>query len=210
MIIYWDCDQKKVQWFRYTNKERSVEIQKDLQTLKDRGVILTSATTDGGKGVRSALEAEYPDIFQQRCTVHVERLSLSLITKNPRLPAGHEIRKIVLLINQIETHSQKDKWISRFDKWYRKWKEFLKERSYSEDKKTWWYTHKKLRRVRSLIVNAISNMFYFLEDENIPKDTNGLEGRFSSFKQHYRQHRGLSEKRRKAYIAWYIKVVFNR
>jgi len=38
---------------------------------------------------------------------------------------------------------------------------------------------------------------------------NGLEGRFSSFKQHCRQHRGLSKKRREGYIAWYLRVVVN-
>lgn len=210
LIIYWDCDLKRVQRLRYTKAERFQEIREDLQELKASGVVLMSATTDGGRGVTSALKAEYPNIPHQRCTVHLQRLSLALITQNPRTRAGYEIRPLALLISKIKTKRQKDKWISYFDKWCSKWEEFLKQRSYSDDARTWWYTHKSLRRVRSLITNALPNMFFYLDDENIPKDTNGLEGRFSSFKQHYRQHRGLSKARRETYIVWYIKIVVNK
>jgi len=210
LLIYWDTDIQKVQLWRVASWERFEEISEDLGTLRTRGVILVSATSDGGKGVKLALEEEYPNIPHQRCLVHLQRLSLALITKNPRSHAGWEARQMALFVSRIRTRDEKDKWISYFENWCRRWEKFLKERTFSEDKKKWWYTHKSLRRLRGLIVNATPKLFYFLDDGKITKDTNGLEGRFSSFKQHYRQHRGLSKKRREAYIAWYITVVINK
>ena len=72
-----------------------------------------------------------------------------------------------------------------------------------------WLTHKQLKRAEALIRNAIPNLFHYLDNPNIQRTSNGLEGRFSGFKQHYRQHRGLSKSRREGYIAWYLRVVVN-
>ena len=48
-----------------------------------------------------------------------------------------------------------------------------------------------LKRARSMLVKAVPNMFHYLDDANIPKTTNALEGYYSRLKQRYRQHRGL-------------------
>lgn len=214
LLVYWDCDLKKAQWWDYTSGERKEVIVRDLKNLKRKRVIPVSATSDGGVGIKSAVNTVYPDIPHQRCLVHLKRSALSLITRNPRTKAGIEIKPLVQIISQITTKERKDKWIKAFMAWCTKWKDFLKERSYKEDdsgnSKSWWYTHKRLRRVRALINNALPDMFYYLENKNIPKDTNGLEGRFGSLKQHYRQHRGLSKRRREAYLAWYLTVIINK
>ena len=210
LIVYWDYGFKKVQWWHYTTSENKDVITDNLKSLRRKGINLVSVTSDGGTGIKSAVNTVYPDIPHQRCMVHLQRSTLSLITRNPRTKAGVEIRPLVRIISQINTEERKDKWIEAFDIWCTRWEDFLKERSYKKDSKQWWYTHKSLRRVRSLIKNALPNMFFYLEDNKIRKNTNGLEGRFGSLKQHYRQHRGLSKKRREAYLAWYISVVINK
>ncbi len=214
IIVYWDSGLKKIQWWHYTEGERLLVVLGDLNKLEEKGVVLTSATSDGAKGIQAAVNIKYPEIPHQRCMVHLQRLSLALITRKPRTCAGQEIKPLVKLLSAIDTVEKKKQWIKSFEKWCAKHENFLKEKTYPEthvvNGKRWWYTHKSLRRVRALIANAIPNLFYYLDDENIPKTSNGLEGRFSSLKQHYRQHRGLSKKRREAYLAWYITVVVNK
>ena len=207
--VYWDSDLECVQWWRYTTAERADEILEDIKTLKLHGVTCASITSDGGTGIKAAVVSEYQAIPHQRCLVHVRRLALAWLTRKPKTMAGIQLRRVVLELSRVQTIKQRGQWIESFVCWDNEWKEFLKERSWSPDGKHWWYTHRYLRKVRSLINHAIPELFWYLEDEDIPRDTNGLEGRFSSLKQHYRQHRGLSKKRRKAYLAWYLMVNIN-
>lgn len=209
-LIYWDTDIKHAQWWRYTTSENSYEIIQDLISLKKANVICSSVTSDGGAGIRKAVEIVYPNIPHQRCRIHVQRLGLALLTRNPRTLAGQELRSLVKTVTKIENKQQRDEWINQFLLWCKRWDSFLKERSYLEGTRKWWYTHKSLRRAKALILNALPNLFHYLEDNTIPKDTNGLEGRFSMLKQHYRQHRGLSKMRRAAYLAWYVAIIINR
>ena len=210
LVAYWDPDLERIQWWRYTIGERDFEIIEDLMKLKKAGVILASVTSDGSPAIKRAVNLTYPDVPHQRCTTHLQRQSLAWITQNPRTEAGREIRPLAVEIPHIKSFEQRDMWISDFENWCAKWKLFLKEKSFAEDESgKWWYTHKQLRRVRSYIRNAIPNLLHYLDDKTIPKNTNGLEGRFSSLKQHYRQHRGLSKARREGYIAWYISRIVN-
>lgn len=181
----------------------------DLSQLKKQAVTCVSITSDGAPGIKTAVGFVYLNISHQRCIVHLQRHTLAWITRNPRTEAGKEIRPLVQWLSKVDTFDLRDRWIEKFQAWCRRCKDFLKQRSYSDDGKHWWYTHKSLRRVRAAIIHAVPNLFYYLADKTIPKDANGLEGRFSSFKQHYRQHRGLSKKRRRGYIAWYLTVVVN-
>jgi len=64
--------------------------------------------------------------------------------------------------------------------------------------------HKMIRRVRRLLINAISDMFHYLEDEQIPKSTNALESFFGHLKDNLSIHRGMSSSNRKNYIKGYL------
>lgn len=212
MVVYWDPDLKYVQWWRYSTGEKVFEIAEDLRKLKEAGVVCSSVTSDGGPGIVRAVRRAYPDIPHQRCVVHLQRDARRFVTQRPRLDAGKELSPLIPRLSNIKTHKDKDLWIKDFEDWSRCWEDFLKRRSrgFTDDGRlTSWYTHKQLRRADARIRNAIPNLFHYLEDPNIPKTSNGLEGRFSGFKQHYRQHRGLSKNRREGYIAWYLRVVVN-
>ena len=75
-LIYWDADLKHTQWWRYATSENSDEIIQDLINLKKANVICSSITSDGGGGIRKAVEMVYPNIPHQRCITHVQRLGL--------------------------------------------------------------------------------------------------------------------------------------
>ena len=137
-------------------------------------------------------------------------MGLAFLTQRPKTLAGLELRNIVSKLNIIKTHKQHNYWVKDFYHWCNKYHSFLKEKSYSFEKKNWWYTHRSLRRVRRMIINALPNMWHYLDDPNISKDTNGLEGRWNSLKTHFRNHRGLSKSKREAYFSWYLRVVVNK
>ena len=142
-------------------------------------------------------------------------MGLAFLTQRPKTLAGLELRSLVSKLNNIKTHKQhhywvKDYWVKDFYHWCHKYHSFLKEKSYSFEKKNWWYTHRSLRRVRRMIINALPNMWHYLDNKNISKDTNGLEGRWNSLKTHFRQYRGLSKERRAAYLSWYLTIIVNK
>lgn len=210
LIVYWDTDKKRAQWWRYSSKENLEEILADLKQLKETRVVLASSTSDGAPGILGALSLFYPNIPHQRCLVHLQRMAMAFLTQRPKTVAGWGLRNLVKKLNQISTQEERDYWRRDFLHWCNSYYLFLKQRSFYPGGKHWWYTHRNLRRVRRMIVNALPDIWHYLEDKKVPKDTNGLEGRWNSLKDHFRRHRGLSRLRRKAYLSWYLAVVINR
>ena len=211
MIVYWDTGLKRAQWWRFSEKKEAIEeIKADLSGLKEAGVIPTGVTSDGAPGIVGAVKFLYPSIPHQRCLVHLQRMALIFLTQKPKTQAGVELREMAKRLNSITTHAEHYFWQRDFYRWCHRHYSLLKERSFSFQRAHWWYTHRYLRKVRRMIINALPDMWHYLDHPQISKDTNGLEGRWSSLKIHYRQHRGLSKRFRPAYLSWYLTTVFNR
>ena len=49
-----------------------------------------------------------------------------------------------------------------------------------------------------------SPMFHYLDNEKMPKSTNGLESFFGHLKGHLNVHIGLSKGHRKDFVRWYL------
>jgi hypothetical protein len=211
LLVYWDKDLARTQWWRWSNKKETAwEIMEDIDNLRRKKVIFKAVTSDGSPGIKLALDYLYPDIPHQRCLVHLERMGLIFLTQRPKTLAGWELRNIILKLNKIKTHKQHNLWVRNFYHWCNEYYFFLKQKSYSFEKKHWWYTHKGLRKVRRMIINGLPQMWHYLDNPKISKDTNGLEGRWNSLKSHFKNHRGLAKERREAYLLWYLKVVINK
>lgn len=204
LVLYFDNDLKYFQLLRYTTRENKDEIIKDLRALKRSGVDITSATADGKNAVKSALIKVFPKAKFQRCLVHIQRYSETYITQKPKTLAGRELKEVVSTINQIDSYLARMTFTARLNDWKRRYNDFLKEKTTKEDGSGWWYTHRNLRRVIYHIDHAIPDMFAFLDDQNIPKDTNALEGRFTELKHKFRTHKGLRKTKRENYFKWYI------
>jgi hypothetical protein len=69
--------------------------------------------------------------------------------------------------------------------------------------KKWWYTHKNLRASFRTLIASLDNMFYYLDNENISKDTNGLEAEFTHLKTRLISHRGLTRENQINFTNWY-------
>jgi len=204
LVTYQDDLDGYTQLIRFTDAERYEEIKEDLQNLIKLGVQLESITTDGHKSILKAINKALPDVYVQRCLVHIQRMCLIWLTRYPKHDSGRELRRLALMLLKIETENDKLFWMLLLDAWYQKHKDYISEKSYNEETERYWYTHKLVRRSYFTIKRALPNMFHYLRNSNIPKTTNGIEGYFSHLKNHLDLHRGLTLKNRINFIKWYV------
>ena len=206
LIIYYDSDIRYTHLYRVSTHERYEELKKDLLTLKNHGLSIMSITCDGHRALLKAIHDVFPTMIVQRCLVHVQRMSLIYLTQRPKTEAGIELRSLVLWLHTITTHEKKQEWIRVFTTWCSRYEVFLREKSVNPLTTRHWYTHRKLRRTRSLILHALPNLFHYLDDPLIPKSTNGVESFFGILKNHLAIHRGLSSEHWSSYITWYLSL----
>lgn len=163
--------------------------------------------SDGQKGLQKAIKMIFPTITHQRCLAHVIRLSLAWLTRNPQTDAGWKLRVLVRELALAKTEDRARSWHNAFTSWDECYKEFLKEKSCNPETNRKWYTHRKLRAVRSLVANALPNLFWFASDAKIPNTTNAVEGGINSpLAELLHRHRGITEKQKKALVRRFLYV----
>ena len=177
-----------------------------LSRLLELNYLVTSVTSDKHGSTIASVKYFFPNIPHQYCLVHIQNRCQSLLTKKPDTQAGCDLLELVKLINKIPSNYEKQiflKWLGRYEVSYAA---FLCQRTYAikeNGRKTWWYTHKNVRKAFVHIKSSLPSMFFYLEDINIPKDTNGLEAEFTFLKTKLNIHRGLKRTRRVNFINWY-------
>lgn len=208
LVYYYDTKIKHLQFYSIMAKENYDDIVADLELLKLVGLNIIAVTTDGHKALLKAVKTVFPKAIRQRCVVHIQRMSRIYLTRFPKTLAGQELRLLVGELHKIDNDQKRNEWIKRFEIWCEKYNNFLKEKSESVSGRKW-HTHKLLRRTKSLIKNALPDMFHYLDDASISKSTNGVECRFSYVKNNLNIHRGLTEQRQKNFILWYHYFKYN-
>lgn len=171
---------------------------KHLDSLK--GLAVVGYTTDGKKGLVLAHRYLFPNAKHQRCLVHIRMKVQTLLTHDPRLTEGKELLSLSSKLTQVTTSAQAHNWWNKFYDWQNDCQRVLNERSYSG--RSWWYTHKNLRRAWKHILNAVDNLFVFLEYPNSVSHTNHLEGLFGQRKPALYRHRGLSRRKVSNVLLW--------
>jgi hypothetical protein len=204
LIIYRDNDIKYTQLYRFSDKERFDEIKEDLLNLSVLGIELESITCDGHKAILKAIKSIYPDIIVQRCIIHVHRMALIWLRQNPKILASVMLKQIVATLPLVKTKNDMIHFVKSFNLWFIENKSFISEKNINIATGRWWYKHKNLRRTAIMIKQAIPNLFHFLDNDKIPKSTNGLESFFGHLKDTLSVHRGISYENRKAFILWYL------
>lgn len=168
--------------------------------LRQQGLSPRSITTDGQPRLLAMLRHVWPHAILQRCLVHIQRQGLSWCRHRPKRADARRLRRLFQRLTEIHTPAERDRWIEDMIAW--------------EGRDGWkiaalpghGWVFSDLKRARSLIVNALDDMFHYLDDPGIANSTNGLEGYFGRCKQRYREHHGLSPRRWDAYIRWYLKL----
>lgn len=175
-----------------------------LQQLSFQSIQPSVVVCDGQRGLLKAIHTIWPQTSIQRCLIHVVRQARSWLTQHPKTRAGQELLVIVQCLSKVRTRRQKRRWIRWFKYWLKKHQKFLKERSYTINGR-WWYTHRKLRGVKTLLLNAIPDLFRFVSDPTIPRTSNHVEGGINArLKELFRCHRGFSVSKKLALASWYL------
>lgn len=179
-------------WFALLNRiKKSYEVE--------------AVVSDGQKGLIKAVKTVFGEIPHQRCVVHIKRFCLSRLTLNPKTEAGKDLRVLVCDICKIRTKNETKNWEDAFWKWNEKYKNFLKEKSINPLTGKGWYTHRKLRAVRSHIKNALNEMFLYTKNDKIPNTTNCVEGGVNSpLTELLWRHRGITNEEKRLLVLSYL------
>jgi transposase-like protein len=171
------------------------------QILKEQGLYPKCATIDGNPHIFRALKLSWPEILIQRCLVHIQRQGISWCRQHPKRSDAKYLRRLFLTVLNIHTHKQRLHFELVFDRWNKRYGESL-----LRSPNRGWVTS-DLQRARSMFIKALPFMFTYLDDQNIPRSTNAIEGYFSRLKLRYRQHRGISIRNQLNYFKWYFYLV---
>jgi len=193
-IIFWD----------FVIRENYFSYLRDFSEISRLGYEILGVTSDWHGSIVSAVKKLFPEAPHQRCLVHTQRFCAALLTRRPETEAGVRLLEIVRFLNQIKNTDEKEiwvKWLLRFEKRYLV---VINERTISEDRKHWWYTHKNLKRAFRTLKSCLDHLFLYLTFPSLSKDTNGLEAEFAHLKQKLSVHKGLTRKRKINFVKWYF------
>lgn len=183
-------------YWREIPSEKIEHYERCLDTLDAAGFRFRSFTIDGRKGVRKLLQKRYPKIPLQQCQFHQLQTITKKLTRNPKLDAGKDLRTIGLTL----TRTTRKKFTAALDEWHERWGEFLKERTYSlERKRKWRYIHERLRSAYFSLRRNLPWLFTYQDFPklHIPNTTNSCDGSFAHWKNKIELHRGIQKQRRK-------------
>jgi transposase-like protein len=198
LYVVMDAKDHRVIYGDYGINETGKHLKTLYAQLKKEGLNPLSATIDGCLQQQKCLTETWESLIIQRCLVHIQRQGLSWLRQKPKRIDAIKLRDLLLQIIYIKTKEQAENFIKGFKLWEDRYGLEL-SRSTNRGK-----VFSDLLRARSMINNALPNMFNYLLNPEISKTTNALEGYFGRLKQKYRQHRGLSLSKRKNYFKWYL------
>lgn len=176
--------------FHKVTLETPTEYYLARHELEQLGYVIEAAVIDGKRGVLRV----FSDLPVQLCQFHQITTVKGYLTSRPKLAAGQELRAITLAL----TISTEKVFIQLLDLWHNRWQEFLRERTFSEDKQHWQYTHRRIRSAYRSLQTNLPYLFTYQKypELHIPNTTNSLDGYFSKLKQLLNMHRGLTVDRR--------------
>ena len=145
---------KNLYWQEIINENSDV-YWKGRAELEKQGFTIQAVVIDGKKCLKSV----FLDLPIQMCHFHQTAIITRYLTRRPKLETGKELRKITLSL----TKSDEKEFTILLNNWFKKWKEFLKEKTVNPETGRWFYTHKKLRSAyRSLKTNLLYLFTYLV------------------------------------------------
>lgn len=190
LIVYRDADSKSTLYYRFAEKEDEYEISQDLTMFKSLRMRVSSFTTDGTEDIIRAIRYTHPHVTRQHCIVHIQRECLIWLTQHPKTAAGITLRRLVCQICDAKTTNDKLYWIKELNKWHEDYEEFILQKSVNKETGELTYTHDNVRRAYVHLHKALPNMFKYIDEPDVPNNTNSIESFFGHMKDNLRIHRG--------------------
>jgi len=193
VMLFKDAHSKKNIYWKYVRHENLQEYISGINYIKNLGFQIEGIVCDGKKGLFQAF-----DVPVQMCQFHQAAIVRRYITKNPRMDASKELKKIMSLL----PNTDKESFTGVLDMWFDKWKLFLKERTTNHETGKSFFTHKRLRSAYHSVKRNLKWLFTWYDhlELNIPNTNNVLEGTFTHLKNKLRNHNGLNLDNKKKFI----------
>jgi len=186
--------QENILW-KFVEYETIALYKEGVADLVCEGFGVEGIVADGRRGIFKA----FGDIPVQMCHFHQTKIVQKYISLNPRLEAGIELQQIVRKLTRTDRVSF-EYWLGC---WFKKWREFLNEKTINLETGERHYTHRKLRSAYNSLKNHSKYLYTYLSKglySRMPNTTNSLEGTFGHVKSKVRLHSGLKIKRKKKLI----------
>jgi hypothetical protein len=167
--------------------------------------------SDGGSGFEKARKRVWRDTKVQRCTFHAFSQVKRYTTTRPKLEAGKELYGIARILLRVSTVEDAELWVKLYLEWSERWEDFLNEKTYTDDRGNWVWTHERLISARKSL-NALMNkntLFTYLDPEltqdgPLPATNNKIEGAVNApLRQLLREHRGMNIEHRIKAVFWW-------
>ena len=136
-MVFKDNEPKEILIWKHIESELIKDYKYLKDELLDRGYTIQSVTLDGKRGLYKA----FKDIPIQMCHFHQKKIVQRYITLRPKLKAGKDLKKIVSRL----TRTTEKNFTQKLDEWYKKYQDFLEEKSISSTTRELHYTHPKIR-----------------------------------------------------------------
>ena len=202
VCVFRSHDLKKNVWWHDVESERMAHYRFGRQILEEKGWSFLAVVVDGRRGFL----AVFKDILIQICQFHQIKQVTKYLTRRPQTDAGKELRTLALTLTKTDEAT----FTAALSAWHAKWGAFIEEKTFlefSNGKKKWYYTHKKVRSAYRSLKHNLPYLFTYLKypELNIPNTTNDLDGSFSALKKKLAAHHGLRRDRRSKVISQLLK-----
>lgn len=169
---------------------------------------------DAQKGLLKAIQELRPEAKIQICIFHIWKTIRKKLTLNPETGAGKLLLQIArFLLSKVKEGKELDLETKIFlfknwlEDWHDRFKDFISEKTITQDGKHWFYTHKNVRSAYRTLKKHLDNhfLFQFATSKNVPRTNNGIEGGINSqIKRLIWMHRGSTYRTRNNLIMVYL------
>jgi transposase-like protein len=197
MVIY-NVPTKKIIANHTALKESYQNCIEWFYLLKNSGLNPLAVTMDGQTQVIKAINEVWPSCKVQRCIYHIKHQGEMWLRRFPKTTLAKDLKYLLYVLGKVENHTQKEIFCKKYLNWKRK---YILEINALSNKHP---IESDIIRAYRMIENATNNMFYYLDNTNISKTSNALEGYFSHLKKKFRNHAGIRQNNLKNYLLWYV------
>ena len=185
--------------YHFISTESLLEYQKLLQDIREKGFTIKAAVIDGKRGLFGILDG----MPVQMCHFHQQAIITRYLTRRPKLDASIDLKRISAYLGKVK----QKKFELFLACWYKRHKEFIKERTYNIETFKWHYKHRRLRSAYRSLKTNLPYLFTYKNypELNIPNTTNHLDGGlFAPMKMLMKIHRGIGIDMKKKLIIDYL------
>ena len=187
-LVFKDAITNEILIWKHIEGEKLKDYKYLLNELLTFGYKIKAVVIDGKRGLYTLFK-DYPI---QMCLFHQKRIIQRYITKNPKLEASQELKKIVARLTKVTELT----FYLKLDKWYDTYEDFLNERTVNPITGEETFTHYRLVAAYKSLRTHLHYLFTCKKYKkmNIPNTTNCLDGGvFSPMKILIKIHRGLNK-----------------